>query len=122
MSDGQYWNITVYYLVFAVINLALTYLLVIAWRHHVQTWPLQQGVRQALLLLLALFLLVFASLVLAFLFFATDEAWQAALNPDTPAPLFELFWIAGLPIFSLPAAIAGALQTFVRKEYEQLIP
>ena len=122
MNDSQFWNITIYYLVFAVINLGLGYLLFIAWRHHVKTWPLQKGVRHKLFLLLAGLLLLFATFVLGFMFFATYEGWQSALNPDTPAPLFELFWIAGLPIFSLPAAIAGTLQTFVRKEYKQLMP
>ncbi|MCH1599234.1 MAG: hypothetical protein L7S70_02480 [Pseudomonadales bacterium] len=74
------------------------------------------------MLLVSALLLLFSSLVLGFLFYGNFEAWQSALDPDTPAPLFELFWIAGLPVVALPAGIAGMLQVLVRKEYDQLVP
>jgi lysylphosphatidylglycerol synthetase-like protein (DUF2156 family) len=122
MSDGQYWNITFYYLIFALVNLGLAYLVVRGWRDHVSSWKSQQTMRQALLLLLSALLLLFSSLVLGFLFYGNFEAWQSALDPDTPAPLFELFWIVGLPVITLPAGIAGMLQALVRKECDQPVP
>jgi TRAP-type C4-dicarboxylate transport system permease small subunit len=122
MTDGQYWNITLYYLIFVVVNLGLSYLLFRGWRDHVSTWKSQQTVRQALLLLVSALLLLFSSLVLGFIFCGSFEAWKGALDPDTPAPLFELFWSVGLPVVTLPAGIAGMLQALVRKEYEQLLP
>jgi TRAP-type C4-dicarboxylate transport system permease small subunit len=82
----------------------------------------QQIVRQALLLLVSALLLLFSSLALGFIFCGSFEAWKGALDPDTPAPLFELFWSVGLPVVTLPAGIAGMLQALVRKEYEQLLP
>ena len=122
MSDGQYWNITTYYLVFAALNLGLTYLVFKAWRDHIKTWKLQESTWQILLLILAAILILFATLVLAFLFFATYEGWRSTLNPDTPAPMFELFWIVGIFAVSIPASFAGMLHTFVRKDFDTLIP
>ena len=121
MSDDQYWNITSYYLVFAAINLGLTYLLYRAWKDHLRTWLLREKTWQLLLLLFATLLLVLATAVLVFMNYATYEGWKSAINPDTPAPMFELFWIFGIFAVAVPAAFAGMLQTFVRKEFDQLM-
>ena len=89
MSDDQYWNITSYYLVFAAINLGLTYLLYRAWKDHLRTWLLREKTWQLLLLLFAALLLVLATAVLVFMHYATYEGWKSAINPDTPAPMFQ---------------------------------
>ncbi len=122
VNDERYWDITTYYLVFTVLNLGLTYMVYRVWRDHVRTWRVQESRWQIALLLLAAVLILFATAVNALLYYVTYAAWRTALNPDSPAPLVELAWIFGIFAVSLPAAFAGMLQTFIRKEFDELMP
>ncbi len=122
VSDEQYWNITFYYLIFAAVNLGLTYLVFRAWKDHIKTWKLQESRWQIALLLLAGLLILFATVVLCLLHFSTFEAWRSTINPNTPAPMFEVLWIFGIFVVAIPASFAGMLQTFTRKEFDELIP
>lgn len=122
MEDDRFWNITTYYLIFTALNLGLSYLVYRAWKDHLRTWKIQESVWQSALLVLAAILILFATAVLAFLFFASYEGWRSTLNPNTPAPMFELFWIFGVFAVAVPASFAGMLQTFVRKEFDDLMP
>lgn len=101
-------------------NLALCFLVYKAWQDHFRSWKVQKSRWQIALLLLSGLLVSVAALVLLALTFATLEAWRSALDPDTPAPLFEIFWIVGIFAVSIPAAIAGVIQTFVRKDFDEL--
>ncbi len=122
LSDDRWWDITTYYLIFLTLNLGLSYLLFRAWRDHIKTWKEQLSRWRIALLLLAACLIVFSTAVLLLLLFATYESWQTALNPDTPAPMYELFWIFGIFAVCVPAAFAGMLHSFIRKEYDDLMP
>ena len=84
IDDGQYWNITGYYLAFTALNLGMSYLVYRAWRDHVRTWKIQESLWQIVLLVLAALLMLFATAVNGLLYFATYEAWRTALNPDSP--------------------------------------
>lgn len=121
-SEDRWWDITTYYLIFFAINLGLTYLIYRAWRDHVTTWKQELSRWRIALLLLASALILISTIVLLLLFSATYESWQTALNPDTPAPLYELLWIFGVFAVCVPAAFAGMLHSFIRKEYDDLMP
>lgn len=121
-DDAIYWSVTRYYLFFMAINVGLAYLVYRAWRDHIRSWRAELSRLRIALQLVASLLVLFASGVLLVLLFATYASWRTALNPDTPAPMFELLWIFAVFAIAAPAAFAGMLQTFVRKEYDQLMP
>ncbi len=116
LAGGQYWNITSYYLVFAAFDLILAYAGYRSWRDHVSSWKANGKPWQQLLLVIALLLMLFATLVWAFLSFFTWDSWRTSLNPGVSKPPFLIVWLIGFFAYGISNAFSRALNAFVGRE------
>ena len=108
--------ITIYYLVFAAIDLALGYGVYRGWRTHINVWRGDRNAFHILLLLLAGALLVLASALTLFLLFFTWDSWRVARDPTRPKPMFEFIWIFAVLAAGISAGFASSIHALVRRD------
>ncbi len=114
-------SITIYYLVYGVIDLILAFVIFRYWRSHVLAWKMHKNVLHIFLMLVATLLLLFATAVTLLLLFITFDSWQTSLDPTVPKPMFEMIWIFGFLAAGITGGFARGLHALVQRDYKYFL-